>query len=138
MRRSRRQGHDGKKLYYLDATVDGSVIGGSIMEVVYLPADGNLDGKVSLADYNWIAINYLKTDVTYLEGDYNLDGKVSMPDFQILSMNYLQTLGGGGGTGVPEPAMIGLWVLGVGLWAAKRSSVLGLRGSDLWLLIADC
>jgi hypothetical protein len=88
---------------YVEITVDTSKIGGPVH--TYLPADFNKDLKVSFADYLILEAGFGKSGMTNAQGDTNGDGKVSFADYLILEAEF-------GHTTTPEPATIGLLVLG--------------------------
>ena len=80
-------------------------IGPALAVHTYLPADFNQDLKVSFADYLILEANFGKTGVTNASGDANGDGKCSFADYLVLESEF-------GHTTTPEPATIGLLVLG--------------------------
>lgn len=78
--------------------------------------DANLDGTVSLKDFNRLAGSFGQSGV-WSDGDFNYDGFVNMADFNLLAGNFGMTAGPDGPTPqdwaslasvVPEPAAAGL------------------------------
>jgi hypothetical protein len=68
--------------------------------------DANLDGKVDLTDFTFLAANFNATgDGTWARGDFNYDGNVDLTDFTFLAANFNLTLAGPSAavTVVPEP-----------------------------------
>ena len=110
----------------------------SVTTLAFKPAlagDADLDGGVSINDFNVLAANFgLATGRTWLQGDFDGDGGVSINDFNLLAANFGRTLPASGDTwagllafaaahhdlaafeattGVPEPGVIaGLAVAG--------------------------
>jgi hypothetical protein len=77
-------------LYDLD--VDGQIGRGDVDTLVQTIlntqyGDANLDGAVSLADFQILQINFAQAG-SWIEGDFNGDGQVSLADFQILQLNF--------------------------------------------------
>jgi hypothetical protein len=114
-----------------DLAVDGT----SLLVRYTFYGDANLDGVVTLADFNRMASNFGGSNKAWSQGDFNFDGSVNLQDFNRLAGNFgLSAAGAGGPTpedwsnlasAIPEPG--GLPVLG--LWAVAAS--LRLRRSDL-------
>jgi hypothetical protein len=96
---------------YMEVTVDSSKLQPSH---TYLPADFNKDLKVSFADYLILEANFGKTNLDNAHGDANNDGKCSFADYLLLEAQF-------GHTTTPEPATIGLLILG-GLGLLRRRS----------------
>jgi fibronectin-binding autotransporter adhesin len=93
-----------KGLGWVDDTTNSQV---NVAEALY--GDSNIDGKVDLTDFTFLAANFNGSGKTWLQGDYNYDGNVDLTDFTFLAANFNQTLpsdGGGSSVGsmVPEPA----------------------------------
>jgi len=97
---------------YMESTGAGTFMGQAVdpdaLLVRYTYAgDGNLDGKVDLTDFTFLAANFNKTGgATWNQGDYNYDGNVDLTDFTFLASNFNQSLAadaGGLGAAVPEP-----------------------------------
>jgi hypothetical protein len=89
---------------YVEIMVDTSKIP-LVQQHTYLPADFNRDLKVSFADYLILEANFGKTQRTTATGDANNDGKCSFADYLVLEAEF-------GHTTTPEPATIGLLILG--------------------------
>jgi hypothetical protein len=84
--------------------------------------DANLDGIVSLSDFNALAANFgILSGALWTQGDFNYDGKVNLADFNKMASNFglaaidreptphdWQTLA----AAVPEPASVGLLAFG--------------------------
>jgi fibronectin-binding autotransporter adhesin len=77
--------------------------------------DANVDGKVDLTDFTFLAANFNKaTGATWLNGDFNYDGKVDLTDFTFLASNFNSAMPADPvaaaprlGSAVPEPATLG-------------------------------
>ena len=88
--------------------------------------DTNLDGQVTIADLGELASNWQSTTAVWRQGDFNYDGAVTISDLGDLASNWQAGVGsplgmsfeealaavGLGGVAVPEPATMGLLVLG--------------------------
>jgi len=99
---------------YVEISVDTSRLP-STPSHTYLPADFNQDLKVSFADYLILEANFGKTQRTNATGDANNDGKCSFADYLMLEAEF-------GHTTTPEPATIGLLVLGgIGLLRKRNA-----------------
>ena len=118
-------GDNGTGLFTLKATLFG---------------DADLDGGVSINDFNALAGNFGQaSDRAWAQGDFDYDGGVSINDFNLLAGNFGQTLPATSEawagllafaaahndlatftaiTGVPEPTLVGMF--GVGAIAALR------------------
>ena len=103
-----------------------------------LNGDANLDGTVTIADFNALAGNFNQPVATYAGGDFNYDGQVTIADFNLLAANFNRSTDGGvagpnfaaytalfgfasanhdvaafeSATGVPEPAVAAVTILG--------------------------
>jgi len=117
-----------------NSTWNGQAVDGDAVLVRYtLAGDGNVDGKVDLTDFTFLASNFNKSGgAKWLEGDFNYDGNVNLTDFTFLASNFNQSMpadGGGGGAGassslgglVPEPASLSAVVLLMGGLLGRRS-----------------
>jgi len=109
------------------ATFVGKSVDNTSVLVRYTYAgDSNVDGKVDLTDFTFLAANFNKSGgATWLQGDYNYDGNVNLTDFTFLASNFNQAFtapSGAAGLGslVPEPGS--LMLLGLG-----AANVLGRR-----------
>jgi len=80
-------------------------------EFAQLPGDANGDGKVSFADYLILEANFGKSGLIFGQGDFNNDGRVTFADYLILESHFGET--------IPEPATIGLLLLGLPLLRRK-------------------
>jgi uncharacterized protein (DUF2141 family) len=81
-----------------------------------LSGDANGDGKVDLTDFGIVKDNF-GSGSALCQGDFNGDASVDLTDFGILKQNF----GASGAVSVPEPATLGLCLLGLAL--------LGLRAA---------
>ena len=92
--------------------------------------DSNLDGVVSLADFNALAANFGSTDAVWREGDFNYDFIVNLADFNLLAGNFGLSAGPDGVvdpedwaalmSAVPEPTMGGLLLMIAPLLSRRR------------------
>jgi hypothetical protein len=89
--------------------------------------DANIDGIVSLADFNRLASNFGGTNKVWAEGDFNYDGLVNLTDFNRLASNFGLSAAGPDVTpddwaalaaAVPEPASCAVPIGGVAASAA--------------------
>ncbi|MFO0789497.1 MAG: matrixin family metalloprotease [Pirellulales bacterium] len=85
---------------------------------VGLPGDYNHNGVVDAADYSLWRDSLGQSVVAGSGADGNADGQITSADFDVWRAHFGQTSGAGGGSGVlaaavPEPATIGLAILGV-------------------------
>jgi hypothetical protein len=77
-----------------------------------LMGDANLDGRVDLTDFTYVASNYNGYVNGWYYGDFNYDTKVDLTDFTLLASNFNQSLPAGGGSPglsgatVPEPSSV--------------------------------
>jgi autotransporter-associated beta strand protein len=79
-----------------------------------LYGDGNLDGKVDLTDFTFLAANFNGVNKGWLQGDFNYDGTVNLTDFTFLASNFNQSLSAesaGLGSPVPEPVTMSVLAL---------------------------
>lgn len=76
-----------------------------------LPGDANLDGSVTFADYQILEANFGDSPAVWGMGNFNGDQSVTFADYQILEANF--------GHSIPEPATIGMLLLG-GLAMLRR------------------
>ena len=90
-----------------DVTVTDSSV------AAYLLGDANIDGLVSADDYASVQANFGNTGAAGggLLGDANHDGLVSADDYASVQANFGNT--SGGMSAVPEPATLGLLVIGL-------------------------
>ncbi len=79
--------------------------------------DANLDGSITLQDFNRLAGNFGTSGKFWHQGDLNFDGNVGLPDFNLLAANFGLSAGPDGPTAedwaalasaVPEPAGVSL------------------------------
>ena len=124
----------------------GYIDSGTGVTVMYtLYGDNDLDGGVSINDFNALSSNFGATSgKTWADGDYDYDGSVSINDFNLLAGNFGQSLSGPVAavdfigllafaathddlvtfevtTGVPEPGSIGLLAAGAVLRRRRRA-----------------
>jgi hypothetical protein len=124
----------------------GSPVSANTIEVAYtLYGDANLDGKVDITDFNIFAPNFgLPTTLGWEAGDFDYSGTVDIGDFNLFAGNFglsdngtplglpaadyaaLDAFAAANGlslTSVPEPASLGLLIMGVvGVMARRRRS----------------
>jgi beta-glucanase (GH16 family) len=87
-----------------------------------LVGDANLDGSVSLADFNALAANFGSANRQWFEGDFNFDGSVNLSDFNLLAVNFgLSVPASEAFSSVPEPAAISCLFVAA-LFATRRQS----------------
>lgn len=85
--------------------------------------DVNRDFSVGPADFNLLAANFGQSGKSWDQGDFNNDGSVGPADFNLLAANFTQTSPVPAIGAVPEPASVGLLVIGAcGLYVARRRS----------------
>jgi autotransporter-associated beta strand protein len=106
--------------------------------------DADLDGGVSINDFNSLAANFgQRSGKAWVEGDFDYDGGVSINDFNLLASNFGQSMGAAAATpdfsgllafaaahndlaafeavtGVPEPASLTLIAAGATLSLCRR------------------
>jgi hypothetical protein len=110
------------------ATFKGQSVDNTSVLVRYTYAgDSNIDGKVDLTDFTFLAANFNKVGgASWLQGDYNYDGNVDLTDFTFLASNFNQTLPAGAagaasiGAPVPEPGGIAALSFAVATLARRR------------------
>jgi hypothetical protein len=74
-------------------TFDGLTLGGNAVAVKYtLVGDANLDGLVSLADYNAVLGKYNGAGQPWTGGSFDYSGNVGLADYNTILANYNQTL----------------------------------------------
>jgi len=66
----------------------GSSGGGVFTTPATKSYDFNSDGKINLADFSILMLNWGKTNATKAMGDANGDGKVDLKDFSLLMINW--------------------------------------------------
>ena len=123
----------------------------AVTVVAMLYGDADLDGGVSINDFNILAGNFGTAVTAWTAGDFDYDGGVSINDFNLLAANFGQMIAVGGATpdysgllafaaahndlaafeavtGVPEPTVSGLMVVGSGLMLRRRQTrTIGMR-----------
>jgi hypothetical protein len=88
-----------------------------------MKGDANLDGQVSLADLQALALYWNKSAANWTQADFNLDGQVSLSDLQDLAANWNKTwVASSEAPAVPEPATLTLLAVG-GLLALRRRRI---------------
>ena len=115
---------------------------GSVTVKIALYGDADLDGGVSINDFNTLAGNFGQAmGLVWTQGDFDYDGGVSINDFNLLAGNFGQTLPATSeawaglvafaaahddlgafqaATGVPEPSIAVLVAAGIGLGIRRR------------------
>ena len=110
---------NGLNLYYLEGSIDPAATivynGGNLVEL--LPGDFDLDGDVDGVDFGLWQSGYPTASGASL-GDVDGDGDVDGVDFGIWQANYPTNMGSAA-TMIPEPATLGLLILG-GLALLRR------------------
>lgn len=108
-----------------------TAVGDPLMRLrTWIPGDANLNGAVTMSDYNQLLTNWAQP-ASVLQGDFNGDGTVSFADFSVLLTNWgASSPEGGGGAGggvaagpVPEPTsfvLAGLAMLGLRRLVRRR------------------
>jgi hypothetical protein len=109
---------------------DGQIVSGSDVLVRYTySGDANFDGVVNALDFNALASNFGGTGMQWAHADFNYDGLTNTLDFNSIASNFnlallpsptLATL-------VPDPASLGMAMLGVGLFLRRQRSHHDLR-----------
>jgi hypothetical protein len=128
-------------LGYADSADPGNPAGlasGQIEIKFTLLGDTNLDGSVNGSDFAILAANFNKAVNGWDQGDFNYDGAVNGADFANLAANFnkgasqadvssadvsaLSTFAAANGllADVPEPASLGLMLMGVTLLDRRR------------------
>jgi hypothetical protein len=64
----------------------------SIVFKYTLYGDANLDRKVDLTDFTYLAASFNGNNTTWTRGDFNYDAKTDLTDFTYLAANFNQTL----------------------------------------------
>jgi len=83
--------------------------------------DSNLDGKVDLTDFTFLAANFNGASKDWQQGDFNYDGTVNLTDFTFLAANFNKSLPAESlGAAVPEPMSFGVFVAGLALVGRGR------------------
>ena len=118
--------HEVSSLGFEFADFDGNIGAGQVEILLEpipkpgpLPGDANNDGVVSADDYGEVQLRFGDVGEAGILGDANLDGVVSADDYGSVQLNF-GTVYGMGGVPVPEPATIGLLLLGGALVASRR------------------
>ncbi|HEX4053719.1 MAG TPA: PEP-CTERM sorting domain-containing protein [Tepidisphaeraceae bacterium] len=130
-------------LGYADSADPGNPAGLATdqIEVKYtLYGDTNLDGSVNSIDFGSLAANFGKSGKVWDQGDFNYDGTVNSIDFGLLAGNFGKSAGSNAAVvsaadwaaldafaaanglmaDVPEPASMGLLILGAAGVLARR------------------
>ena len=116
----------------------------NLIVMATLFGDSDLDGGVSINDFNALAGNFGQSgNKVWTDGDFDYDGGVSINDFNLLAGNFGQTLPASSEawagliafarahddmaafeaiTGVPEPTTLGLVAAGMALGRRRRSA----------------
>ena len=118
---------------------------GNVIVMATLYGDADLDGGVSINDFNALAGNFgQSTGKVWTDGDFDYDGGVSINDFNLLAASFGQTLPASGDawtgllafaaahndlaafeavTGVPEPTAMALLAAGAVVGLRRRRAV---------------
>ena len=92
--------------------VFGTVDADAVLLILTRYGDSNLDGSVTLADFNALANNFGSQDADWVQGDFDYDSQVGLADFNRLAGNFGLSASAGGPTpedwsnllsAVPEP-----------------------------------
>ena len=115
--------------------------GTAVIVKATLYGDADLDGGVSINDFNLLATNFGQSGKVWIDGDFDYDGGVSINDFNLLATNFGSTLPASADsfagllafaaahndlaafeavTGVPEPTSLGLIAAGMTLGLRRR------------------
>ncbi len=87
----------------------------------YLPGDANLDGSVTAADLNQLALNWQSSVALWSAGDFTADGLVDAADLNQLALHWRQsTPVAEANAPVPEPTAFLLAVVGLTLLWQRR------------------
>ena len=82
-----------KSLYGTTAAFAGQAVDDTAVLIKYaLYGDSDLDGGVSINDFNRLSGGFGATNKSWLDGDYDYDGGVSINDFNLLAANFGKTL----------------------------------------------
>ena len=80
-------------IYGPSAKFEGESIDATAVLVRYtLGGDADLDGGVSINDFNRLSTAFGALNRTWIDGDFDYDGGVSINDFNLLSSNFGKTL----------------------------------------------
>jgi len=92
-----------------------------ISPVTNIAGDATRDGRVNTLDFNVLAGQFgVSSGATWEQGDFNSDGAVTSTDFDLLVGNYGYIAPAGPSAVVPEPSLLGLFILGV--FVSRRAS----------------
>ncbi len=90
-----------------------------------LAGDANGDGTVDVADLGIVGANFGQSGKTFADGDFNDDGSVDVADLGIVGANW-STAQATSTTDlaalVPEPAVLGVFLMGLPLLTKRRRS----------------
>jgi hypothetical protein len=97
--------------YYVSPTQFPTLMDSTMDDITMtrLSGDCNADGSVTIEDYSALTTRY-GSPGGLADGDFNCDGQITIEDYSNLTTHYGDT-----GGSVPEPATMGLLVLGLGL-----------------------
>ncbi len=92
----------------------------SIMPLLGVPGDADLNLMVELSDLTILASNFNQSSMGWSDGDFNGSGSVSLADLTILA-TYFGYDGTAGSFTIPEPSALALLTVGAVSLAGRRS-----------------
>ena len=108
------------------ATFDGQTVDASSLLVKYTwNGDANLDGKVNTSDFMTLASNFGGSGKLWQGGDFNYDGVVNALDFNAIASDFGDSSAPAVSLGalVPEPGMLSVFIVGVGMTIRRRRKI---------------
>jgi hypothetical protein len=83
--------------------------------------DANVDGVTDIGDFAVLAANF-NVAGRWDNGDFDYNGQIDIGDFSLLAANFNQSAAGlPRGAAVPEPALLSIGVVAMGLLARRRA-----------------